>query len=176
MLVFHHHLLAYPYICPMKFRLIPLLDVVSVVGSCLYHAHSLLSKPPSICTLFLAFHSSVGAWGWPKSKYDFIRYIASLNQGAHRFWRDQKKHGKHTQRTEIDWEKNNNNKLKITENSLGGWYLSICAKLPQMESWVPQDEERRWKKAIHETTTAGWGTLTGKQSFIQLWLDNDYDD
>lgn len=45
MLVFHHHLLVYPYICPMKFRLIPLLDVLTVVGSCLYHAHSLLSRP-----------------------------------------------------------------------------------------------------------------------------------
>lgn len=44
---------------------------------------------------------------------------------------------------------------KATENSCGVWYLSICSKLPQMESWVPQDEVKRWKKAIHETTTAG---------------------
>lgn len=65
---------------------------------------------------------------------------------------------------------------KATENSLGVWYLSICSKLPQMESWVPQDEVKRWKQAIHETTTAGCGSLTGRKSIIQLWPDSDYDD
>lgn len=52
---------------------------------------------------------------------------------------------------------------KATENSLEVRYLSICAKLPQIETWVPQDKVKRLKKAIHENTTAGCGTNQEKE-------------